>query len=223
MPQTDFIVGQDNFADLMVSSTSYDAFYYFFNRKCNHLVKRFVLDARPRVRHFCEVTLIKKNEKFTPRLRFMIKGATGRLATVRAEKNEDTIGLKASVNLKECHETFWQLISFLRSLREIEIPDESFSLVSKEEGEIVAAIRKRQADSIRNIIRELSLTQDISLSEDDVSELLRRKDRLATFDARLKMRQKEPWWQEFFKNNKWIFGYGLNHCCPVKNRRESVG
>ncbi len=211
MPQTDFIIGKDNFADLVVSPTSHENFYYFFNQRLRRLIKRFLLDARPRVSYFCEVTLIKKNEKFTPRLHFVVKDTTGKAARVRADKNDETIYLKASVNLNECYEQFWQLISFLRSLSEIEIPDESFSLVSKEEAEIVAAIRKRETGSIENIIRQLSSTENISLSEEDVNEILKRRDRLKEFSAGLEQQNNELWWQRFFKDNKWIFGYGLNY------------
>ncbi len=53
MPQSDFIVGQDNFADLVISPTSHENFYYFFNQKLNRLIKRFALDVRPRVGYFC--------------------------------------------------------------------------------------------------------------------------------------------------------------------------
>src|ERR1017187_5718750 len=109
MPQTDFIIGKDNFADLVVSPTSHENFYYFINQRLHRLIKRFVLDARPRVSYFCEVTLIKKNEKFTPRLHFVVKDTTGKAARVRADKNDETIYLKASVNLNECHDQFWQL------------------------------------------------------------------------------------------------------------------
>ena len=86
MLQTDFIVGQDNFADLVISPTSHENFFYFFNQRRNHLIKRFVLDERPQVTYFCEVTLIKKAAKFTPRLHFMVKNKTGKLATVRARR-----------------------------------------------------------------------------------------------------------------------------------------
>lgn len=224
MLQTDFIVGQDNFADLVISPTSHENFFYFFNQRRNHLIKRFVLDERPQVTYFCEVTLIKKAAKFTPRLHFMVKNKTGKLATVRAKKTEETVDLKASVNLKDCHECFWQLISFLQSLIEIEIPDESFSLVSKEEGEIVAAIRKRDTHSIMNIIKQLSTTENVSLSENDVNELLKRRDRLKAFKSALVAQNAEPWWQQFFKNNKWIFGYGLNYVIlQLEQNQPNVG
>lgn len=208
--ETDFIVGQDDFADLIINPTAYDSFYFFFNQRDNRLVKRFVLDrTHPNVLYGCEVTLIKKNDKFTPRLHFTVKDQTGKFKRVRAKKNEETIHLKASVSLKECYVQFWQLISYLRSLTEIEIPNESFSLVSKAEAEIVAAIRQRDTGSIKSIIKQLS--EGVSLSHEEVNELLKRKERLVEFRDGIGQKRKEPWWQNFFEKNTWIFGYGLNY------------
>jgi hypothetical protein len=223
--QTDFIVGQDDFSDLIINPTSHDSFYFFFNQRDNRLVRRFVLDCtHPNVIYGCEVTLIKKNDKFTPRLHFSVKDSTGKFKRVRAEKNEETIHLKASVSLKECYVQFWELISYLRSLTEIEIPSESFSLVSKEEGEIVAALRQRDVESIKSIIRQLSSTDQVSLSEEDVNELLKRKERLNAFSNALGEHLKEGSWQKFFKDNKWIFGYGLNYVIlKLEESQPNVG
>lgn len=180
MVDTDFIVGQDDFADLVISPTAYESFYFFFSQRDNRLIKRFVLDStHPNVLYICEVTLIKKNDKFTPRLHFMVKDQTGKYKRVRAEKNEETIHLKASVSLKECYVQFWQLISYLRSLAEIEIPNESFSLVTEAEGEIVAAIRLRDTESVKNIVKQL--LAGVSLSREEVNEMLKRKERLGEF------------------------------------------
>jgi hypothetical protein len=208
--ETDFVVGRDNFADLIINPTSFDSFYFFFNKRDNRLVKRFVLDnTHPKVTYGCEVTLIKKNDKFTPRLHFTVKDETGKLKRVRAEANEETIHLKASVSLKDCYVQFWELISYLGSLSEIEIPRESFSLVSKAEGEIVAAIRRRNTESIKSIIKQLA--EEVSLSTREVNDLLQRKKRLSDFQHGLSEKRDEDWWQNFFEENTWIFGYGLNY------------
>ncbi|HET6199165.1 MAG TPA: Shedu anti-phage system protein SduA domain-containing protein, partial [Candidatus Acidoferrales bacterium] len=48
--------------------------------------------------------------------------------------------------------------------------------------------------------------------EADINELLQRKKRLAEFKAALEKRDEdEDWWQKFFEDNKWIFGYGLEY------------
>src|SRR5580704_15345528 len=142
MVTTDFVIGEDDFADLIINPTAQDAFYYFFNQRENRLVKRFILDCtHPKVTYFCAVALIRKGEKFTPRLHFTIRSESGRLARVRAQVTDETIHLKASVSLKDCHDQFWRLVSYLKSLAEIEdIPEQSFSLVSQADADIVAAL-----------------------------------------------------------------------------------
>lgn len=211
MVTTDFVIGEDDFADLIINPTAQDAFYYFFNQRENRLVKRFVLDCtHPKVTYFCSVTLIKKGEKFTPRLHFTVRSESGRLARVRAQVNEETIRLKASVSLKDCHDQFWRLVSYLKSLAEIEdIPEQSFSLVSQADADIVTALRERDPASVKSIIRQLS--EGIALSEQEVSELLQRKKRLKEFEHAIGQSAPENYWQNFFENNKWIFGYGLNY------------
>lgn len=221
--ETDFAVGQDNFTDLIINPTSQDSFYFFFNKRTNRLVKRFILDnTHPNVTYFCEVTLIRKGEKFAPRLHFTIKDESGRLKRVRAANSEDTIHLKASVSLKECYAQFWDLISYLKGLADIEgIPSGSFSLVSRADAEIVAALRQRDAGSIRSIIRQLS--EGVALSHDEIVELLQRKKRLKEFQHCLEQSAPESHWQEFFEQNKWIFGYGLNYVILKVEGQQYVG
>jgi hypothetical protein len=83
--------------------------------------------------------------------------------------------------LEECHENFWKLISFLQSLREIEIPKIAFSLMSQGDAEIVTALGDRDAESIVRIIRQLSSKTGIRLSEQDINQLLQRREILEQF------------------------------------------
>ncbi len=207
--EIDFTVGQDNFADVSLVPTNDDHFYFWYHQTKKKRIKWFVLHTKPRVVYACIVTFIKKGERGTPRLHFVTKDRTGRYATVRAPKSDDTIDLKASVNLSECHENFWRLIAFLRTLREVEIPDEVFSLVSRDESVIVAGIRERDVKSVKSIVRQL--LDGVNLSVEEVNVLLRRKERLSEFRTALGGECKEAHWQSFFEQNKWIFGYGLNY------------
>ncbi|MGB6199840.1 MAG: Shedu immune nuclease family protein [Candidatus Acidiferrales bacterium] len=220
--QTDFVVGRDNFSDLIINLTAQDSFYYFSNQRDHRLIKRFVLDCtRPNVLYCCEVSLIKKKDKFTPRLHLTVRDQYGRLKT-RSLKNGETIGLKASVSLKECYVQFWQLISYLKTLGDIEgIPEGSFSLVSKKDVEIVAALRERDPESIKSIIKQLSA--GVPLSQEEVNELLQRKKRLKEFEDPLVQSASEHHWQDFFEDNKWIFGYGLNYVILSVQGQAYVG
>jgi hypothetical protein len=100
----------------------------------------------------------------------------------------------------------------MQSLREIEVPRSAFSLMSQGEAEIVTALRGRDAQSIVNIIKQLSSTEGVKLSQEDINHLLKRRDVLAKFARGLKTSpDDETKWQNFFERNKWIFGYGLNY------------
>ena len=206
----DFIIGKDNFSDLQISSTpAIEQFYYFFYQKDRRLIKQFVLNEGKQVDYICRVTLIKKDDKFTPRLSFSVRDKTKKII----ENTEVTpTNIKANVSLDECYDNFWKLISFLKSLQDIELPKDKFSLMSQDEGEIVSALRGRGTDSVLNIVKQLFLSPDISLTQKDINSLLKRRDRLAGFKKALSEHSTdEGWWQDFFEENKWIFGYGLNY------------
>lgn len=206
----DFVVGKDNFSDLQINSTpAIEQFYYFFYQKDRRLIKQFVLNEGKQVDYICRVTLIKKDDKFTPRLSFSVRDKTKKII----ENTEVTpTNIKANVSLDECYDNFWKLISFLKSLQDIELPKDKFSLMSQDEGEIVSALRGRGTDSVLNIVKQLFLSPDISLTQKDINSLLKRRDRLAGFKKALSEHSTdEGWWQDFFEQNKWIFGYGLNY------------
>ena len=203
----DFIIGKDNFSDLQIKSTTIKDFYYFFNQKDGRLIKKFILLKKDKVDYVCQVILIKKGEKFTPRLFFSVRDKTGKIIQKTVPQRE----MKASVSLKDCHKNFWELITFLQSLREVEVPREKFSLISHAEKEIVSALTQRDKKSIIDIIKQLSLTPGLKFSKDDLNVLLKRREKLIEFYNALSNRKEENWWQDFFEQNKWIFGYGLNY------------
>jgi hypothetical protein len=209
---TDFTIDQDRFEDLEISAAPQESFYWFYHRKQKRLIKQFVLMQRPQVTYVCRVVLIKSGEKFTPRLDFSIRDTQGRIveATDGNPDHEDKV--RSRVSLDDCHEAFWSLISFLQSLKEVEIPSQKFSLVSQSESDIVAALRKRGSTSLVNIIKQLSTTSGVTLTEGDLNDLLRKRDKLKVFESALTTKgDDEKWWQNFFEQNKWIFGYGLNY------------
>ena len=206
----DFIIGKDNFSDLQINSTpAVEQFYYFFHQRDRRLIKQFILDEKKQVDYICRVTLIKKGDKFTPRLSLSVRDKTKKIV----ESTETTpTNIKANVSLDNCYDNFWKLISFLQSLRDIKLPKDKFSLISQDEGEIVSALRGRETDSVINIIKQLSAAPDISLTQKDINFLLKRREKLTEFKLALTEHSTdEGWWQGFFEDNRWIFGYGLNY------------
>lgn len=212
MHGSDFKVGVDSFKDLEIRpSGNDDHFHYFYHTGRQELVTIFVLREGKGATHFCHVALIEKEARFTPRIRVSIRGSDGTVASLERDTETSHQSIKASVDLGQCHESFWKLINFLQSLRKVDVPREPFSLISREDAEIISALGARDAASLRRIIMGLSLTQGVSLTEDELNVLLRRKEKLAQFENELNGGHKEGWWQNFFEDNKWIFGYGLNY------------
>ncbi len=216
----DFIVGKDDFIDLQINSTPINNFYFFYHNKDRRLVKQFVLKEKPKVKYICQVVLIKKDGKFTPRIAFSVRDKEENKILEKESDEVEVYKLKSSVNLNDCHDEFWKLVSFLRSLKTIEIPEESFSLVSQSEGDIVKALKGRDPESIKTIIEKLSATEGVALSESDVNNLLNRRQKLLDFENNLITKSTtESWWQDYFEENKWIFGYGLNY--QILNHEQS--
>lgn len=61
-------VASGGFDDLEIREWVDGKFHYFFDRRRNRLVKRFLLREGARVDTLCDVVLIKKDEGYTPRL-----------------------------------------------------------------------------------------------------------------------------------------------------------
>lgn len=205
----DFVVDVDDFDDLEINPAENNKFWYFYLKKERRLIKQFVLRRGDRVDHLCCVTLIKAGDKFTPRLAFSVRDKTRKIETAEIPS---PINLKANVNLADCHQQFWKLVSFLQSLAQIEITKERFSLVSQEQSQIVEALKRRGAESVASIIKELSAAPGVNFTERDINSLLKRREKLGEFEEALqRYASDERWWQDFFETNKWIFGYGLNY------------
>lgn len=209
----EFVIGENDFFSLEIRPSSIDKFYFFFDKKNNRLIKQFILLEKERVDYICDVTLIKKNDKFTPRLSFSTRDKSyKKILKVESTTEEKDSFVKARVSLDECYENFWKLIGFLQSLKEIEVPKEKFSLISLGEEEIVSALHNRDTKSIVNIIKGLSLLPEINISQEDLHVIIKRKEKLEEFKRALTTQSSdEGWWQIFFEQNKWIFGYGLDY------------
>jgi hypothetical protein len=208
---TDFIVGEERFEDIEIRPSENGTFYWFYHSKHRHLIKSFILGELKTLLYVCEVTLIKKGEIFTPRFHFTVrhKNKPRPIVKMQLEDTEENLFVRASVNLKTCYENVWVLMSYFKEMKDVEIPSESFSLVKKDVKQIAVAIGELDKNRIKSIFKIAA--QNVDFSEEDMNEMLKRKERLAEFKNELERRRDEQWWQQFFKNNKWIFGYGLNY------------
>lgn len=116
---------------------------------------------------------------------------------------------------------FHELLEFLNLVRFIDLSDTSnfkLSLTNLREKVLVNREDKELIDSLANLhgdhrINFFEKMRESSLSRQDLDILSGRKDGLALFHRKLFTEKDwdEPKWQQFFADNTWIFGYGLDY------------
>src|ERR1700689_2273755 len=74
--ETEFDVSEGIFANLEIRPATDNTFHYFYDKSTSRLIRSFVLRQGKQVDTMCDVFLIKKNERFTPRLTFWKKDKT---------------------------------------------------------------------------------------------------------------------------------------------------
>lgn len=88
-------------------------------------------------------------------------------------------------------------------------PDKNKVLVDKDLAELVEKLSDLDSDSRKAMLETL---RNNVLTKSDLNILSGRKEGLELFEKNLELgKLDEPSWQEFFKNNSWIFGYGLDY------------
>ena len=218
--QTEFDVTTGNWNDLEIRAS--DHLHYFYDAASRRLIKSFVLREGPKIDTVCDVVLIKKGDRFTPRLTLWKKDKTsGKPDTLFEESvvSEGGISLiKARVDVGDCHENFWKLVEFLRTCRGIELPQGEFRITDKVDADLLHALEGHDKSAV---LKAVKIYLGGRVTEQDVQMLLERRQTLERFDrllsdqsyfdsvkAKLKAGD-EGVWQRFFEENPWIFGYGL--------------
>ncbi|MBW3662708.1 MAG: DUF4263 domain-containing protein [Actinobacteria bacterium] len=218
-----FFVGLDEFTDLEIRpSGDRSGFNYFFDVKQRRLIKEFVIDETDRTITYCEVTLIAKGEKFEPRL-FLKKDNKTKAGFKRGQEQlrnqEEHILVKTAVNLDPCHENFWQLVSFLAALKEVEFPGEPVAVVPQDLRDLTSVLADADTSEARRVVQsamrgrlteaDVRLLVDRRAALDEFNHLIEDPDYLAARIEQTGARGEEPMWQAFFEEHPWIFGYGL--------------
>jgi hypothetical protein len=116
---------------------------------------------------------------------------------------------------------FHELLEFLQLVRFIDLSDtNNFKLslsnlreqvlVNREDKELLVSLAHLQGDNRINFLEKM---RESALTKQDLDILSGRKDGLAIFHRKLNVEKdwKEPQWQDFFSQNTWIFGYGLDY------------
>lgn len=222
-PTNEFMVKDGDFSTLEVRAGTDGSFHYFYDTKHHRVIKSFVIDDRPRVATLCDVVLIKKNDGYSPRLKFWKKDKTKANKPpleLNLPDNEAARTIKALVDTSDAYKNFWTLISFLESFKGIELPPNQFRVVSAKSAQLVEQLKGTDRASVIEAVRTVLGS---SLTQADIHLMTNRKaqldyfSRLLTDDAFFEAERvahgrdgKEALWEYFFEKNPWIFGYGLN-------------
>ena len=221
---TEFDVEADDFSKLEIRTKEEgDKFHYFYDVGHNRLITDFIVDDSPQAPTMCTVTLIRKEDGYSPRLRFWKKDKSkaGKQALdIEIPDNDDTRLIKASVNTGEAYRNFWKLIDFLQSFKGVTLPRNQFRVVSASSAQLAEQLKGRDRSTV---LAAVSTFLQGSLTQADIHLLANRRGQLTYFKrlldedeffeaerARLEITGQEKLWQTFFEENPWIFGYGLN-------------
>ncbi|MCP2032607.1 hypothetical protein L1277_002717 [Okibacterium sp. HSC-33S16] len=212
-----FNVAVDDFSTLEIRPAD-EHFFFFYNSARKTLVKQFLLSETPRVVLLCEVKLIAKGGRFSPRIRLMRADKT-KLAAETEDVVTRSIALKAAVSTEGGHENFMRLMSFVLSLEEVDVGAGTFRMANATDAEIIELVDGRDRDKILPLVSSLLKS---SLTEREISLINNRKEQIDYFErllseegffsAELTRTGKKPeaLWQSFFEDATWIFGYGLS-------------
>ncbi len=212
----DFVVGQDDLGDLEVRQDGDSAFHFFYDKKQKRLIKHFVLEEGKLVSTVCDVSLIKKEgEHYTPRLRYWKRD---RKKHVAEEQGPHEASVKASVNLQDCHEAFWQLMEFLRTYLATDLDATEFVVASGEEVALLEDISRGRIDgdllqAIASAIAEsedsagLLAASDAGQALADLLQQRRNMGFLEELDSLVRQETvTEPDVQAKIRGQWWIFG-----------------
>lgn len=205
----EFIVGEDSFNDIVISSTKNNKGFWYFTDSTNRLIKKFILERSKQVDRVCEVKLIRKgnDRHFTPRFCFYIFNKTKKTEDQYIKEVIDDIPIKARVDLGACHDNFKELLEFIFSLDDIDFRYEEYSVYSgKKKEEIKRLLNNPEASGVIK-----AALDDENITKEDIVNTGYRKAQLKIFKQMLGQKIREKDWQYFFNENQWIFGYGLDY------------
>ncbi|MEU5184833.1 Shedu anti-phage system protein SduA domain-containing protein [Streptomyces longwoodensis] len=221
---TEFDVTRGDFADLEIrGSQDSSGFHYLYDTRARRMITDFVLDDRPRVATLCNVTIIKKGDTFTPRIKLWKKDKkkAGEVsATQTVPDTGITRAVKALVDTGDVHENFWKVINFLQGCAGLSTPGDSFQLMARDESQLTQLLTGQDRTMVLGAVRTAI---GGGLTEEDIRLISNRREQLQRFErlltdpdyfqqeeSRATTRGAEAVWQAFFEANQWIFGYGLN-------------
>ncbi|RKT18298.1 uncharacterized protein DUF4263 [Streptomyces sp. 1114.5] len=219
---TDFDVVRQDFSDLEIRSAADGGFHYLYDTRANRPVTDFVLDDRPQVATLCNVTIIRKGDIYSPRIKLWKKDKSKAEKAAAMEVipgTESTQLIKAVVDTSDAHENFWKVINFLQGCTGLHTPGSRAGLAVGDADQLAEVLTGQDRTML---LQALKTAIGGSLTEEDIRLISNRKIQLQRFDRLLNdpeyfqeekdrtAKSSEALWQDYFEGNSWIFGYGLN-------------
>lgn len=220
-PTTELKLDDYDLTKLEIRPASGRAIYYFYDTVQGRLITDFILEDRDRVMLLCQVTIVKKDDEYSPRLRFWKKDKS-KASKVAVETEvpctKVTHQIKASVDTEGGNGNLWKLIQYIQAVMNTEPLDGALRVVKSTDSIIAELVdtqgREQLLSSLRQALGGSLTTEDISMLADRKADV-ERFERLLTdqtyFAAECERLDKrgEALWQDFFEKSNWIFGYGL--------------
>jgi len=213
-----FDVSNGDFSALEIRPAS-PQFSFFYDTNRRSLVKQFLLGESAHVALLCEVRLVAKDTRFSPRIR-LTRVHKPKLSTPGVEEVlTNTVALKATVSTDGGHENFMKLMAFVLSVKEVGADVDAFRMTTATDEEILRLVHDRSRDETISLVTSLLKS---SISEREIALISNRKGQIARFELLLVEpdffaaeqerlgKTPEALWQAFFEEATWIFGYGLS-------------
>ncbi|GAA2779250.1 DUF4263 domain-containing protein [Kitasatospora sp. CM 4170] len=221
---TEFDVTKGDFASLEIrGSQDGDGLQHLYDTRARRMITSFVLDDRPQVATLLNVTIIKKGDSYTPRIKLWKKDKNKAPDTPISQMIPDTgatRAVKALVDTGDVHENFWKVINFLQGCAGLSTPGDLHQWATGDEAQLVQLLTGQDRTMVLGAVRSAI---GGGLTEEDIRLISNRKEQLQRFERLLTdpdyfqqaeslatTRGPEAVWQAFFEENQWIFGYGLN-------------
>jgi hypothetical protein len=213
-----FDVSTDDFTVLEIREAN-EHFSYFYDAVRRTLIKQFLLEEKAQVALLCEVKLVAKEGRFSPRVRLLKVDKAKASVPTTEEVVTASLALRASVDTSGGHDNFMKLMSFVLSLKEVDAGTGAFQMAPASDAEIVRLLKTRNRDELMPLVSTLL---NSSLSESEINLISDRKSKIAYFERLLTDstfftqertrtgKTPEALWQAFFEDATWIFGYGLS-------------
>jgi hypothetical protein len=177
--------------------------------------------------HTCTTRLLILPERLESKLKVTLvhqrKGSSGewrnepspRLSSLKAGEAKKFI-----LDYNQTHNLMKELENLYAIVEQTRLTPGASHLVVAPESEVVIADRNR-AQAIRSMLAKGypdDVWQALVRADPDLATKLsyarihsERALALGEFERHLRLRESEAWWEQFFKGNTWIFGYGLNY------------